>query len=127
MYSSSKKGERDNMEKQKKHVMREIWLPMLLACFVVCGLVLELIYYEAHADAGIGTLFLSIIVGMIAMGAAIGAFQRKNRLRCAVWTALLVVCLLCCFAASRIPLCPMCDGECKSYLLRWIHPDIMNP
>ena len=115
------------MGKGKKGVLREIWLPVLLACVVVGSLLLALIRYEPHGDSGFLSLVLSVLVGCIAVATVIAAYRRENWLRFGLWTALLVLCLLCLFAASRIPFCPECDGECKSLLLRWIHPDVMNP
>ena len=115
------------MEKRKKGVLREIWLPVLLACIVIGELMKALICYKPHADSGFLSLVLSVLVGCIAVATVIAAYRRENWLRFGLWTALLVLCLLCLFAASRIPFCPECDGECKSLLLRWIHPNIMDP
>ena len=115
------------MEKRKKGILREIWLPVLLACILIGELLKALICYKPHADSGFLPLVLSVLVGCIAVATVIAAYRRENWLRFGLWTALLVLCLLCLFAASRIPFCPECDGECKSLLLRWIHPDVMDP
>ena len=115
------------MEKWKKGILGEIWLPVLLACIVIGELLNALIRYEPHADSGFLSLVLSVFVGCIVVAPVIAAYRRENWLRFGLWTSLLVLCLLCVFAASRIPFCPMCDGECKSLLLRWIHPNIMDP
>ena len=115
------------MEKRKKGILREIWLPVLLACILIGELLKALICYKPQADSGFLPLILSVFVGCIAVATVIAAHLRENWLRLGLWTALLVLCLLCLFAASRIPFCPECDGECKSLLLRWIHPDVMNP
>ena len=115
------------MDKRKKGILREIWLPVLLGCIVVGSLLLALICYEPHGESNLLPMLLGVFVGSISVALVSAAYQRENWLRFGLWTALLVLCLLCVFAASRIPFCPMCDGECKSLLLRWIHPDIMNP
>ena len=115
------------MERRKKGILREIWLPVLLACIVVGELLKALICYEPHGENSLLPMILGVLVGSISVAPVIAAYRRENWFQFGLWTALLVLCLLCVFAASRIPFCPDCDGECKSLLLRWIHPDIMDP